>query len=181
MRKNVLVGLVFFAFVFMGCQPVYNCSKISKTTNIKTSSGAVDSSRYIEVSGGNINTELVTVDSFLNLSSGMFVQDNSFIILNTTTKEITLSTNNIQSGEYKNKKLEVTFPFIVKSASTNCIYLEPTNIKNIIATIDGKKICDLDTEQFLFHIPLYGFGVQRIEISSILNNFIAMPSGSYWK
>jgi hypothetical protein len=56
--------------------------------------------------------------------------------------------------------------------------------------MDGKKKAQLiiDHEVMVNHavpdllvcVPLYGFSRNRIEVSPVMDGYIAMPSGTYW-
>jgi hypothetical protein len=46
--------------------------------------------------------------------------------------------------------------------------------------MDYKTMINQAVPDLAVCLPLYGYSRNRIEVSPVMNGFIAMPSGTYW-
>jgi hypothetical protein len=69
----------------------------------------------------------------------------------------------------------------IQAASEDCLYIKKSHKKSGFLIVDGAIYRDDAVPDLAVCLPLYGYSQNRIEVSSVMNGFITMPSGTYWK
>lgn len=178
MKYCIPVIIGFFFFLFSSCS--MNARGGSKPSS-KISRSAVDSSEYKDVTLANVNAKILTKTDFAVLCSGEYKYGNSSIVVDFKKGRLSLRTDSCQLEKYAGKSFSIDYIYTVKAASSSCLYLCPSTYNNLHVECDGVSYKAVEFSSFAAFIPLYGFGQNRLEVSSILAGEIAMPSGTYWK
>ena len=161
---------------------VFSCNQSSEVKEGNTKVvRSVDPGKYVDVTDKNVNAYLLKKNDFALICSGLYKNGNSTIFVDFEKGKVKLITDKSTLDEYKGKLIETEFIYKIKSANSNTLYLCPSTLYNLDVKIDGeiKKASTLSS--FCLYVPFYGYGESRLEVSSILNGEIFMPSGTYWK
>jgi len=141
----------------------------------------IDSNVYVDFTIKEYNAMTWKREKVLDDIGGkMYKNRNSYIKINKLEGTIEISTD---SGYFNNKeKCQIygKFGFDVVGASTDCLYIRRKQDVGGIIMIDSITYKDNEIPDLVTCIPLYGYSSKRIEVSPIMNGFIAMPSGTYW-
>ena len=173
--------LIFTLFI---CMNLISCNQNKEEiSEVKSSviTRRVDYNEYIDVTNKDVNASLLKKSDFAVLSYGTYINGNSYINIDFEKGRVKLYTDNCMYESLKGKSLEAEFVYNVKSANMNTLYLSPTTLYNLTVKVDNKEVKASVLPSFLLYVPLFGFGQSRLEVSSILNGEIGLPSGTYWK
>ena len=183
MKKSILS--VFILLCFASCSqnlldsPAKPSKKSASSRNV--TSVSLDSSFYKDVTLSNINAKLLTKYDFASVSEGTFYNGKSYINVDFNKGFVTLFTPQSSSKEIYGKSFKVSFNYEIKAADQNTLYLCPSSFSNLKCFVNGQEISANQISNLNFIIPLYGYGKSRLEVSSVMNGFNAMPFGTYWK
>jgi hypothetical protein len=177
--RRILVCLVLLATVLFSCgNPINNTQK----QEAKSKSGKIDNTSYINLTVSGSDARSITREDILGISSGVYLNGDSRITIDVNNSTVELSTNNARyGGDGIDHAFYSKYVFTVLPAGKNCAYIQQASRANLTVNIDGVEYKGNDVKDLLTCIPLYGFGESRIEVSSIMDGYIAMPSGTYWK
>ena len=183
MKKIILVCLISVFFVSCSQNLLDSPAKPSKKDGSARSltSLSLDSSFYKDVTLSNVNARLLTKYDFASVSEGCFYNGKSYIEVDFLKGNVTLFTPQSTSTEIYGKSFKVTFNYEIKAADQNNAYICPSSFSNLKAFVEGKEINANEISNLNFIVPLYGYGKSRIEVSSVMRGFNALPSGTYWK
>lgn len=176
---------LFCLVAFVGLVMLSSCSYAGKDNenDVKKKisvTRSLDETEYINVTLKNVNGKLLDKTDFALVCNGRYWNGNSYIEFDMTKGRCRLYTNN--SRLYEGEEVVADFIYTVKAASENCIYICPSSMNKTGFTHNGKYELGIESiYSFALYIPLYGYGQKRLEVSSILNDEICMPSGTYWK
>jgi hypothetical protein len=67
------------------------------------------------------------------------------------------------------------------AASTDCLYLRKNPHTEGLVMIDGAMLRNDAIPDLAVCLPLYGYSRNRIEVSPVMDGYIVMPSGTYWR
>jgi len=142
----------------------------------------IDAAEYIDFTvAKNDASRVKKEDVLFTLNNGTFKNGNSVIKIKPQEGTIEISSD---SGRYNGKdncQVYGSFAFDVKAASGDCLYLRKDPRKDGFLMIDGVMLRNDAIPDLAVCLPLYGYSRNRIEVSSIMDGYIVMPSGTYWK
>ena len=183
MRKSILSVSILLCFASCSQNLLDNPSRPSKKnpSSRNVTALSLDPTFYKDVTLSNINAKLLTKYDFASVSEGTFYNGKSYIKVDFNKGFVTLFTPESCSKEIYGKSFKVSFNYEVKAADQNTLYLCPSSFSNLKAYVNGQEISANQISNLNFIIPLYGYGKSRLEVSSVMNGFNALPSGTYWK
>jgi hypothetical protein len=114
--------------------------------------------------------------------NGKYIQENGngYIRFDRQEGTVTISSDNAFFNGQKGLNMYARYVFDVDAASDNCLYIRPDKNKKGQMVIGAEAFSDLTLPDLAVCLPLYGFSRNRIEVSPVMNGYIAMPSGTYW-
>lgn len=166
-----------FFIAFLGLSLLASCSQ-----GIQLTSYNAPKKEFVDVTMGEVNSFAIGVEEFSNVTIGRYEHEgtDSYIeIMKNGTCQIFTSAI-MAEGDYHNQKFETSFNLSVDSASKNILYIRPATLHDLEYKIGEEYVSAIEDGGFLPFLPFYGFGGGRLEISPIMNGFIALPSGTYW-
>lgn len=157
---------------------------ISEKKNEKSIQGVkytvkCDEGEYIDVTGKNASASSVSVSDFFLVCTQNYKGPSCSLSFDSSSGKLHVSgKSSLESC--RGKDFELSYVFDIKSASENLMYLCPKSPFSVSLIIDGKE-CDYSSfPSFAYDIPLYGFGSSRLEIASVLEGLVFVPSGTLW-
>jgi len=181
---NSVLVVIMAGTVFISCNNGMGShgSGVSDKNKIDRSQRTViDSAEYIDFTIQKYNAaNYKKSDILFYLGDKTFKNGNSYIKLN--RKEGTIEINS-DKGYYNGKndcQIYGIFYFDITAANNDCLYIRSDPGKEGTLLIDNVTFKNDQIPDLTVCIPLYGFSNNRIEVSSIMNGFIVMPSGTYW-
>ena len=187
MRKAVwLVLCVTMAACMVSCNndmaSVNDNSGKKQATRDRSQRTAIDDAEYIDFTIPKHNAKTIRKEDVLyTLNNALFKNGNSLIRVKMKEGAIEISSD---SGRYNGKnncQIYGVFSFDVKAASSDCLYLRRDPRREGYVLIDGVLFRNDTMPDLAVCLPLYGYSRNRIEVSSIMDGYIVMPSGTYWK
>ena len=182
MKKSVLF-IVSFLVLSVSCKNHLNLGSDSLKTVDKTAKiqrYTVDKGQYVDVTMKNVDAKLFDVSYFNEMTSFGYKSKNAVIYFDKTKGTVNISVFKSENNSFKGKKMECTFEYDVKAASSNCIYICPKTRNGNVCYIDGEAFSFVNLPSYMFYIPLYGFGENRIEISSVMKNEGILSCQTFW-
>lgn len=177
MRRFVLVPAFFAVFFVLSCSDSSSSGGAPKVAQ----RSAVDSGDYKDCTLATVNAELLTLSDFDYYSSGTYYNGESYVELRTSTHTAVFYCPSVPSGPYKGKSFRAEFPFDVRSAGRDCMYVCPRTRSGVLVRVGDEVVDAVHASSFCLFLPLYGFGTNRIEASPMMEGMSVMPSGTYWK
>jgi hypothetical protein len=144
--------------------------------------GSIDASKYIDMTAKENNAARYTKFDILAELSGKYLQENGngYIVINRHEGTVVISSDNAFFNGVNGLNLYASYVFDVDAANSNCLYIRPEKNKKGQMVIGSQSFSDHDLPDLAVCLPLYGFSRNRIEVSPLMNGYIAMPSGTYW-
>jgi hypothetical protein len=182
MKKSV-VFVSITILVIAGCNNGFtsNSGGESHERVNKSKRTVIDASKYVDFTIDENNAAMFKKDDLLYTSFGTFRNGNSYIKVNRKDGTIELASDNAFYAGKEGQQFYAKFQFDVSAANNDCLYIKEPGKKNGTAIVNDYAFTDAAIPDLLVCIPLYGFGTSRIEVSSVMDGYIAMPSGTYWK
>jgi len=148
----------------------------------KSKRTVIDASRYIDLTAKETEAKKIKKEDILSESFGTFKIENgnSYIKIDRKEGSIVLSSDDAYYNGKSGNNMYVKYLFDVEAANSNCLYIRMKDKKNAQLIMNSETFVNDAVPDLLVCLPLYGFGRNRVEVSSIMNGFIAMPSGTYW-
>jgi hypothetical protein len=142
----------------------------------------IDNQEYFDFTTEKYNAKSVKIEDMLyTLNNGTFKNGNSVIKIKTQEGVIEISSDEgIYNGK-DNCQIYGKFPIEARAASSDCLYIRKDPHKEGYVLIDGVMFNNEAVPELAVCLPLYGYSRNRIEVSSIMDGFIVMPSGTYWR
>ena len=183
--KVVIVGILA-VFCMLSCNDgmssVRNKDGESRTRRDRSQRTVIDDAEYIDFTIEKYNANTVKLEEVLfTLNNSTFKNGNSVIRIKTQEKTIEISSDNGRYNGKENCQVYGKFTVDVKAASSDCLYLRKDPRREGFVMIDGVMFRNEAVPDLVVCLPLYGYSRNRIEVSSIMDGFIVMPSGTYWK
>ena len=142
----------------------------------------IDTQEYFDFTIEKYNAKSIKIQDVLyTLNNGTFKNGNSVIKVKTQEGIIEISSDSGYFNEKNDCQIFGKFPIEVKAASSDCLYLRKDPKGEGYVMIDGIMYQNEAVPDLAVCIPLYGYSRNRIEVSNIMDGFIVMPSGTYWK
>jgi hypothetical protein len=157
-------------------------SRDGKARRDKSKKTVIDPSTYVDFTvKKNDARNMRREDLMYMLNGAEYKNGNSSIKINAKEGTVELQSD---SGVYKGKKncqVYGVFSFDIQAASEDCLYIRKNQKKSGFLLIDSMMYRDDAVPDLAVCLPLYGYSKNRIEISSVMDGYIVMPSGTYWK
>ena len=180
MKKICMMVLSAVCVILCGCNFSGGDSSMSTKKKIAVLH-ALDKVQYRNVTMNNVNARYLDREDFSSLVSGKYVNGESYIEIDMERGRCHVYTENCPNAAYKGEKFESDFVYTVKAAGENCIYLCPLSLNKTGYSHNDRFVDAVEGKPFALYLPFYGYGENRLEVSSIMNGEICMPSGTYWK
>jgi len=107
-------------------------------------------------------------------------EGNSYITVDRKDGTVTLSSDDAWYKDTGGHNMYAKYTFDVQAANGDCLYLKMDSKKKAQLIIDHEVMVNHAVPDLLVCVPLYGFSRNRIEVSPVMDGYIAMPSGTYW-
>ena len=142
---------------------------------------AIDPGEYVDFTVAKYNALTYKKEDILFALNGKtFRNGNSCVKFNRLDGTVEI---NSDAGCYNGKgncQVYGKFGFEIMAASSDCLYIRRDQKTGGILLIDNTTFKNDQMPDLAVCLPLYGFSQNRIEVSSVMNGFIVMPSGTYW-
>ena len=182
MKKLVIItGL---CLLFISCANQINevqNNKVSDTKKIKVQRLAMDSGKYVDVTMKNVNASIFDTSYFNSVIKRNYKSDNCTFNFDTNNQKVHVHIKNSKMKGFEGKTIDCTFKYVLKSSGENCVYICPVKRSDTLCYIDEEVVSLTKLPSFMFYIPLYGFGENRIEVSSIMKNEGAVNCQTLWR
>ena len=142
----------------------------------------IDAAKYIDFTVKEYNAAKYTKQDVMYELSGAFkiAGGNSYITINRVEGSITLSSDDAWHNGSGGHNMYAKYAFDVQAANENCLYLKMGAKHKAQFLIDSEAMSGQSVPDLAVCVPLYGFSRNRIEVSPVMDGYIAMPSGTYW-
>jgi len=142
---------------------------------------AIDVSEYIDFTDKKYSAKTWKREDILYTLGGVIYKNgNSTIKINRIEGTVEITSDKGIYNKKENCQIYGKYSIDIQAASDDCLYFRKNNKENDILIIDNITFKSDQIPDLLTCIPLYGYSKNRIEVSSIMNGYIAMPSGTYW-
>jgi len=143
---------------------------------------SIDASKYVDFTAKNVYASKFTKQDLLYELNGTFkiAGGNSYITIDRQDGTITLSSDDAWDGDSEGHNMYVKYAFEVQAANEDCLYIKMNTKRNAQMIMDYKTYVNQEVPDLAVCLPLYGYSRNRIEVSPVMDGFIAMPSGTYW-
>jgi hypothetical protein len=142
----------------------------------------IDNAEYVDFTVKKHNAQAVRrEDVMYTLNGGVYKNGNSSIKIKANEGIIEIASD---SGRYNNKEncqIYGVYGFEIQAASEDCLYLRKNPRKEGYVIIDNNIFRNDAIPDLAVCLPLYGYSKNRIEVSPVMDGYIVMPSGTYWK
>jgi hypothetical protein len=142
----------------------------------------IDGSNYIDMTArGNDAARYTKFDILAELNGKYILENgNGYISFDRQEGTVTISSDNAFFNGVKGRNMYARYVFDVDAANSDCLYIRPDKNKKGQMVIGTQAFSDQNLPDLALCLPLYGFSRKRIEVSPLMNGYIAMPSGTYW-
>jgi hypothetical protein len=141
----------------------------------------IDAAEYIDFTTVKYNAMTWKREAVLDTLGGRTYRNgNSYIKINAFEGTIELSSDKAFFDNRTNCQFYAKFSLDVLGASTDCLYIRRNIKEGGTIIINNETYKNEQIPDLTVCIPLYGYSGNRIEVSPVMNGFIAMPSGTYW-
>jgi protein involved in sex pheromone biosynthesis len=180
MKKTGMAVLMAVLIISACNNGFYSNNNESNERVNKSKRTVIDASKYVDFTVMENNAAMFKKDDLIYTSFGTFRNGNSYIKIDRKEGTVELSSDNAYYEEKEGQQFFAKYQFDVQAANNDCLYIKQPGKKNGTAIVNEYVFNDAAIPDLLVCIPLYGFGKNRIEVSSIMDGYIAMPSGTYW-
>ena len=184
-KPGFVVAGIAACFMFLSCNDGMSSARnrngdvVKKDRSKRTS---VDSAAYTDFTVEKNNAGEVKLDDVMaELNNGIFKNGNSVIKVKSHEQAVEISSDSGTFNGRENCQIYGKFTVEVKTASSDCLYIRKDPMREGFLMIDGVMFRDEAVPELAVCLPLYGYSRNRIEVSPVMDGFIAMPSGTYWK
>jgi hypothetical protein len=148
----------------------------------RSSRGTIDTAEYIDFSVARYNANMFTREQVLQIIGGRtFRNGDSWIRINTIEGSIEMSSPNAFFEGRIGNQFYAKFSLDVQAASSDCLYLKRNLSLPGIMNVGSQRFENDAIPDLAVCLPLFGISSNRVEVSPVMNGFIAMPSGTYWR
>jgi hypothetical protein len=183
--RAMLAAIIAAGVVVSGCNHGMSTSSDGGGNRVKRDRSqrtVIDTAQYVDFTIPKYNARTVRREDMLYALNGVtYHNENSSIKIKSMEGTIEIISDN---GFYKGKngcQVYGIFGLDIQAASEDCLYIRHNPRKDGFVMIDGQYLKDEEIPDLEVCLPLYGYSRNRIEVSSIMDGFIVMPSGTYWK
>jgi hypothetical protein len=142
----------------------------------------IDAAQYVDFTAKTTNAAKFTKPDVLSAISGTYriAGGNSFITIDRQEGTVTLSSDDAWYNGSAGHNMYAKYVFDVQAANEDCLYLKLGTKRRAQFIMDYAAADSQAVPDLAVCLPLYGFSRNRIEVSPIMDGYIAMPSGTYW-
>jgi len=142
----------------------------------------IDDAEYVDFTTPRHNANAVLKEDVLyTLNNVSFKNGNSLIRIKAQEGTVEISSDNGRYNGKDNCQIYGVFASDIKAASDDCLYIRKDPHREGFVLIDGVMFRNDAIPDLAICLPLYGYSRNRIEVSSVMDGYIVMPSGTYWK
>jgi len=176
----VMAGLAVSCNNGMSYDGGHGTRKESK--NDRSKKTVIDSAEYVDFTVKQYNAKNVKREDMLFILNGaQYKNGNSLIAIKMNEGLIEIRSDNGFYQGRKGRQIYGVFAFDIQAASEDCLYIRKDQKKPGFIMIDGILYRDDAVPDLAACLPLYGYSRNRIEVSPVMDGYIVMPSGTYWK
>jgi hypothetical protein len=187
MKEMVLILLTVIMLCAVSCNDGLSSSSGMKTSGAnnridRSKRTVIDATKYIDLTAKENNAAKYTKYDILTELNGKYLQENGngYISISRRDGTVTISSDNAFFNGQKGQNMYARYVFDVDAANSDCLYIKPDKNKKGQMVIGAQAFSNHDLPDLAICLPLYGFSRNRIEVSPVMNGYIAMPSGTYW-
>jgi hypothetical protein len=149
----------------------------------RTRRTVIDAGKYKEMTDKKINANSIIKMDVLELcfENYRLENGNSEIKFDRTEGTVTLTSDDAFYKGLKGQQMYAKYKFDVAAANDDCLYLRLKNKEGARLIIGSDMFSNNEVPDLVVSLPLYGFGTNRVAVSPVMNGYIGMPSGTYWK
>jgi hypothetical protein len=142
----------------------------------------IDGSKYHSMKAKENDARQYTKFDIFEELNGKYIEENGngYIAVSRQDGMITISSDNACFNGKKGLNFYARYVFDVDAANGDCLYIRPDKNKKGQMIIGAQAFSDHELPDLALCLPLYGYSRNRIEVSPVMNGYIAMPSGTYW-
>lgn len=142
----------------------------------------LDAAKYVDFTLKGTNASMFTKQDLLFELNGTYriAGGNSYITIDRQDGTVTISSDDAWHEDSGGHNLYARYVFDVQAASEDCLYLKMGGKRQAQMIMDYKTLVNQAVPDLAVCLPLYGYSRNRIEVSPVMDGFIAMPSGTYW-
>ena len=183
--KGAVLGILAFVFL-VSCNNdmsgVGNRDSGSRGKLDRRQRTVIDASEYTDFTVAKNDAGKVKKEDLLYaLNNGTFKNGNSIIKIKSKEGAVEISSDSGRYNGKENCQVYGSFSFDVMAASEDCLYLRKNPRVEGFVMIDGVMLRNDAMPDLAVCLPLYGYSRNRIEVSPVMDGYIVMPSGTYWK
>jgi len=142
----------------------------------------IDSAKYVDFTvKGNSARAIRKEDVLYTLGGNIYKNENSTIKINAQQGTIEITSDSGFFNGKENCQVYGVYGFELQAASEDCLYIKKNQKTSGFLVINEVIYREDAVPDLAVCLPLYGYSKNRIEVSPVMNGFIAMPSGTYWK
>jgi len=142
---------------------------------------SIDASEYVDFTVVKYNALTYRKEDVLFVLGGKtFKNGNSILKFDHINGVIEITSDCGYFDGKKNCQVYGKFGFDIAGASSDCLYIRRNPRTGGILMIDNTTFNNDQIPDLAVCLPLYGFSSNRVEVSSVMNGYIVMPSGTYW-
>jgi len=142
----------------------------------------LDAAKYVDFTLNGTNASMFTKQDIMFELNGTYriAGGNSYITIDRQDGTLTISSDDAWYEGSGGHNMYAKFVFDVQAANEDCLYIKMDGKQQARMIVDYKTMVNQAVPDLAVCLPLYGYSRNRIEISPVMNGFIAMPSGTYW-
>jgi hypothetical protein len=179
MGRLVLAGIIT---IMCSCSNTFLSEKsneaLGNTSGPVSMLKSVDAGYYRDITLPQADAREVRKSDILYTCAGSYKNGNATITIDPTRGTIELYAG---YSETSGKTFRTIYSFEAKAADKNSLYIRPDVRKTVQVQVNGLTVNSESISDLALCLPLYGYGVNRIEVSSVMDGYALMPAGTYWK
>jgi hypothetical protein len=181
---TVCIGACIFASCNDGMSGTSRMSESGQNRRLNRSQRTIiDAGKYTDLTVTANDAQKIAKEDILFMSFGEYKIEggNSAIKIDRRDGSVTLTSDDAFYKGEGGRQLYAKYRFDVSAANPDCLYIKAGNKQGAVMLIGSEKFEGEAMPDLALCLPLYGFGQNRIAVSPVMNGYIAMPSGTYWK
>jgi len=179
-KAAVMAGVLMAAAIMVSCDSEVR-GPVNRGTIDRSKKTVIDDQEYIDFTIDKYNAKDHTQEQLAAMLGGrMYRNGNSYLKINALEGTIEISTDRGFFNGKEQCQIYAQYAFEVMAASKDSVYLRRNARKEGLLMVDANVFRNDQIPDLAVCIPLYGYSRNRVEVSSVMNGFIAMPSGTYW-
>lgn len=182
---RIIVGAVLILVLISCNHGMSSSGGDSGTRNTKRDRSqrtVIDRSEYVDFTGRQYNAQKVHREEMIYaLNGNTYKNGNSSIVIKAREGTITVLSDKGSFNGKQDCQIYGEFGFDIQAASDDCLYIRKDQSKPGYVMINGDMYRNDAMPDLAVCLPLYGYSRNRIEVSSVMDGYIVMPSGTYWR